>query len=200
VEVATSTHGVLEENGKEALSFDLEPAKGMGSTAEKAFLQSLENLKLKKDLPAIVEKLRGATASPRPKVAVFPFKNAGFGADWYELSQTLTGMVITALINAKKFEVVERELLEKIMEEKKLGMSGLTDLGEDIQIAQLAGAQYLVVGSVSGQAGKIEADARLVSVDKGSALKAASGAAGSRMQLRELANLLVEELKKAKAQ
>jgi len=199
IEVATSAICALKQNDKEVLNFALDPAKGMGSTPEAALTKSIENLKLKKNLPVLVEKLRGGgTAAAKPKVAVFEFKNSSGLSDWYELAQSMTSMVITGLINSKKFEVVERDMLEKIMEEKKLGMSGATDLKEDVQIAQLAGATYLVLGSVSQQGSQIEADARLISVASASSIAAASGTAQSRADLRATADLIVEQLKKAK--
>jgi TolB-like protein len=200
ITVMTSATCVLKQNDREVLSFSLESAKGMGSTAEAGFIQSLENLKLKKNIPAIIEKLRGASSAPKAKIAVFPLKNNSGVSDWYELAQSLTGMIITGLINSNKFDVVEREMLEKIMEEKKFGMTGATDLKEDIQAAQLAGAAYLVVGGVGQQAGKVEADVRLVSVATGSAVTAANGTAAGRQDLRMVSDQIVEKLKKAKLQ
>lgn len=65
---------------------------------------------------------------------------------------TLTEMLQAALADTKAFQVVERGMLSKILEEQKLSMSGLTE-GDASRVGALAGAQKIITGSIS-QMGK----------------------------------------------
>ncbi len=47
------------------------------------------------------------------------------------------------------FEVVEREALQKIIEEQKLSQSGLLNEQESVKVGNISGADTLVVGSIS---------------------------------------------------
>ncbi len=61
---------------------------------------------------------------------------------------TLTEMLQAALADKKAFQVVERSMLSKILEEQKLSMSGLTE-SQASKVGALAGAQKIVTGSIS---------------------------------------------------
>lgn len=79
------------------------------------------------------------------RIAVLPFKDApnkeGSGT-------TVADTLASEMIKISNWTIVERTQMEKIMKEKKLGMSGVTDA--DIgQLGSVANADYLIVGSVS---------------------------------------------------
>ncbi|OGD72338.1 MAG: hypothetical protein A2Y64_00515 [Candidatus Coatesbacteria bacterium RBG_13_66_14] len=57
--------------------------------------------------------------------------------------------LLDALINTKRFEIVERERLNTLMEEQGLALSGCTTTECFVQVGQLAGASKVVVGKVS---------------------------------------------------
>ena len=61
---------------------------------------------------------------------------------------TLTEMLQAEFANQKAFKVVERSMLNKVLEEHKLSMSGLTER-EASKVGALAGAQKIITGSVS---------------------------------------------------
>ena len=61
---------------------------------------------------------------------------------------TLTEMLQAALADKKAFQVVERSMLSKILEEQKLSMSGLTE-SQASKVGALAGAQKIITGSIS---------------------------------------------------
>lgn len=89
-------------------------------------------------------------------VAVLPY--AQRAAVSKELSLEDAGMVsefvIEALLDAGRFNVIERSELLAITEEHKLNMSGLVDPSTAVEVGRLAGVKYLIAGSVTGLSSK----------------------------------------------
>ena len=186
---------LLDDDGKEVASIT-GTAKGMGGSVVKSAAQGIDNVKIDKDIKIILEKLCNAKAAgPKLKIAVFEFKNRGYYAYWYDMAIDLSDMIITKLINSGKFDVVERSQLERIMEEKALAQSGVVEEKEAVAVAQLAGADIILIGSANALSGKIEADARIVDIKTGIAKCAMSSSSYSITDLRALADDLVGQIK-----
>jgi TolB-like protein len=186
---------LVDDNGKELGSIQ-GTGKGMGGSFIKSASQGIDNVRIDKDLKSLLEKMGSAQpAGPKPKIAVFEFKNRGYYAYWYDLSVNLSDMLITKLINSGKYDVVERSQLDKIMEEKSLAQSGVVEENEAMQAAQLAGAELVLVGSVNIAGEKIEADARIIDIKTGIAKCAMSSSAFSLSDMRALADDLAGKIK-----
>jgi len=81
------------------------------------------------------------------------FKTKGMGgivAEWFT----------TTLVQDGRFEVVERALLQKIVAEQKLGMTGLIDKSSSSQLGKLLGVKTIITGSVLQIQDTIEVNAR----------------------------------------
>ncbi len=82
------------------------------------------------------------------KVIVLDFKNnsqieSGF------LGAAITSTMINALTKSGRFTVIEREVLEDIIEEQNLGLAGITDPRTAAEIGKVFGVEYIITGSVS---------------------------------------------------
>ncbi len=85
-------------------------------------------------------------AEERIKIAVLDIENnTAKDIDSKLLAETLQMEVVSK----KYFTVVERKMLNKIMEEKKLSLSGLTKEEKAAQIGLLAGADSIWIGSIA---------------------------------------------------
>ena len=88
-----------------------------------------------------------------PTVAVVPFSNQTVIKNDLDdrmdisLARDATDM---DLVNTGMFNVIERERLDALIDEMSLGMSGIIDANSAAQIGKLLGAQYIVIGSVTG--------------------------------------------------
>lgn len=80
------------------------------------------------------------------RVAVLPFKDApgrpGTGA-------LATESFTTQIMAVDAYEVVERSALNQILKEQKLGMSGVVDASNAVDIGKLLGADAVVLGAVT---------------------------------------------------
>jgi curli biogenesis system outer membrane secretion channel CsgG len=81
--------------------------------------------------------------------AVLEFQNAtDYGGD--QLSRVASDMLITAMKRSGRFLLVERERLDRVLEERALGQTGTLDPNTRAKVGQVLGAQYIILGTVTG--------------------------------------------------
>jgi curli biogenesis system outer membrane secretion channel CsgG len=86
-------------------------------------------------------------SSLKKRVAVVDFEDrAHYG---YDIGKGVADMLVTALVESKKFMVIERSELEQVLNEQGLGQSGLVTPQSAAKVGQLLGAEMLVTGSVT---------------------------------------------------
>jgi len=68
---------------------------------------------------------------------------------WRNVGTGIADMMVTALAETKKYTLIERDKLEKVLEEQKLGASGAVTAQTAAKIGRLLGAQYIITGSVT---------------------------------------------------
>jgi len=68
---------------------------------------------------------------------------------WHNIGTGVAEMMVTSLSDTKKYTLIEREKLEAVMEEQKLGASGAITAQTAAKIGRLLGAQYIITGAVT---------------------------------------------------
>jgi TolB-like protein len=126
-------------------------------------------------LPVMAQQRAGDT---RPGIAVFPFVNGGsYGQDkenFDALEVGIAGMLISELSANPAARVVERETLQRLLDEQNLGASGRADPQTAARIGKLVGARYVVMGNFIDFYGDFRLDLRLVSVETSEIVKSES--------------------------
>src|SRR5437762_2698557 len=111
----------------------------------------------------------------RPAIAVFPFDNGGsYGQDkdnFDALQKGIAGLMISDLAAGAAVRVVERDELQKLLDEQNLGAAGRVDPQTAAKIGKLVGARYVVLGTFIDFYGDFRLDARLVNVETSEILK-----------------------------
>lgn len=89
-------------------------------------------------------------AEDAPRVAVLRFTNNS-NASWWRSGTggELSDMLTNELAGTKKFKVLERREVDKVVSELKFGESGLVDPSTKSQLGRIKGAQYLITATVS---------------------------------------------------
>ena len=117
----------------------------------------------------------------RPGIAVMPFDNGGsYGQgkeDFDALQKGIAGMLISELAQNPAARVVEREEIQKLVEEQNLGASGRVDAQSAAKVGKLVGARYVVLGTFIDFYGDFRVDARLVNVETSEIVKVESNRA-----------------------
>src|SRR5712691_8600664 len=108
-------------------------------------------------------------ADTRPGLAVFPIWNSGsYGQDkenFDALQKGMAAMIISELAANPGARVVEREELQRLLEEQNLGASGRVDDASAAKIGKLVGARYVVTGTFIDFYGDFRVDLHLVNVE-----------------------------------
>ncbi len=88
-------------------------------------------------------------SSSRPTLAVMDFEiKAGYSAR-RQLGDGLSDMLVNALVESQCFRVVERSRMKDLLREQGLGLGGTINPSTAASVGKLAGAQLLVMGSVT---------------------------------------------------
>jgi TolB-like protein len=114
----------------------------------------------------------------RPGIAVFPFDNGGsYGQgkeDFAALQRGMAGMMVSELTQNPAARVVERQEIQRLVDEQNLGAQGRIDPQTASKIAKLVGARYYVFGTFVDFYGDFRVDVRLVNTETGEVVKTES--------------------------
>jgi curli biogenesis system outer membrane secretion channel CsgG len=83
----------------------------------------------------------------KKRIAVIEFEDkAGYG---HNVGRGVADMLVTSLVESKKFLVIERAELDEILKEQGLGMSGAVTPQSAAKVGQLLGIEMMLTGSVT---------------------------------------------------
>lgn len=115
----------------------------------------------------------------RERIAVLPLSGV---ADDHGVKLAVENFLIDLFVAMRKFDIVERAQLEKILAEQQLSLAGAVSDSSAVTVGKLVGATYLVIGTISEAAiveaqdlngnkvykGKVTANIRVVSSETAS--------------------------------
>lgn len=129
-------------------------------------------------------------ADTRPGIAVLPFNNGGsYGQgkeDFDALERGIAGMMISELSANPAARVVERQEIQRLLDEQNLGAQNRVDPATAAKIGKLVGARYTVMGTFVDFYGDFRVDVRLVNTETGEIIKTES----ERMQRDHLFDII----------
>lgn len=98
----------------------------------------------------------------RLAIGVLPFSRYGQAGN---ISESITDKMITQLVNLKRFRVIERSAIDKVLKEQAFGMTDMVDLQTAAKVGKLAGADAIVIGSINIEPGFAKVSARVVDTE-----------------------------------
>jgi len=116
--------------------------------------------------------ITGMSEGNKRKIAVIEFSN--LDGRITELGKHLSEELITRLFTSKKFQVVERQLLNKIMQEYKLNVTGIIDATTAKKLGSILGVDAICSGTITDLVNSIKVNGRLVSTETGQIFSVAS--------------------------
>lgn len=139
----------------------------------------------------------GAQEANVPTVAVFTMNTTSLmpGEDAGAIGENLTAMITTELANRPEVRVVDRQRLRELIESRQLALSGRMDEADAMRLAQLLGAQYIVVGELTLDSKQARIDLRLTDVATG-ATERGTRRRGDRDDFLSLAEAVADEFTK----
>ena len=177
------------------------------SSRAQEFLTKLGNAPITRRPPPIVEdKKEGKIISEKPEdpiikpptevklvgermgLAVLPFQTTGLGVEMGDIN--VVEQLMTTFYKLNRFKLFERTQLESILEEQKLGMSGIVDASTAAQIGKGIGVDAMVLGSVTRSGRNLAIDARLIDTET-AAIITAQDEMSNRTSIQELKEMII---------
>jgi TolB-like protein len=108
-------------------------------------------------------------ADARPTVAIMYFGNGALGKSHEELeplSKGIADMLITEMAANTSIRVIERDQLQKLVEEQNLSASDRVDKSTAVKIGKILGVHHMIFGGfVTDLKGNMRLDSRAVNVE-----------------------------------
>jgi len=122
----------------------------------------------------------------KTKIAIIDFRVHGqeFAKD--DMGQIIAEWLTTAFVQEGRFEVIERQMLRKVLSEQKLVMSGFVDESSATEIGKLLGVNVIITGSVMKIQDSIAVNSRIIEVESASIIAAEFINSPSTVELRRL--------------
>ena len=95
-----------------------------------------------------------------------------YGDEFNDFTRNVQDILYTNLIQ-RGMKVIEREKMEQILEELGKSFSGMLDSSTAAEIGKMLGVEAIVVGTVADMGNSVDLRARLLDVEKGTAITAA---------------------------
>jgi len=108
----------------------------------------------------------------KSKIAVIEFSN--LQGNVTKFGRYIAEELITRLYLTNQFEVIERQLLNKVLSEHQLNLSGLIDINSAQELGRLLGVDAIASGSVTDLGNSVKVNARLISTQTGKIFSVAS--------------------------
>ena len=127
------------------------------------------------------------------KVAVLDFQQQG-SFETAGVGRIAAEWLTTSLVETGRFEIIERRLLQQIVDEQKMGVSGLLDPSSASRIGRLLGVKTVVTGTIQHYENTFELNVRLINVETGAIVTADRIKAGSASGLRNMVSRITTRI------
>jgi eukaryotic-like serine/threonine-protein kinase len=121
--------------------------------------------------PATASAQGQVPASDLPVIAALDFSNLQNKPEFESFRTGIAEAFTGSFVNSKRFRIVERNQLDKVIKELELNRTASVDSSTAQKLGRLIGAQYLVLGSFQVFEGEILINARLLRVETGEILQ-----------------------------
>lgn len=112
---------------------------------------------------SITEQISQGITSSKESIAIPPFLT--FDNKTTALGKMFSEKLISKFAESKKIMPVERDFIFKLIDEMKLGMTGLIEEKTIQQVGKFSGASFVLVGTIQKFGRDIQVNSRLVKTD-----------------------------------
>ncbi len=191
-------YGVIHNTGDEGGEFVFySPNAKEESSNEIIELTASINTDVKRAITDIINSENKLIDKPKI-VAIIAFDNtSGKESEYGDLGGPLRDMLTTDLKSVQNLTMVDRQALEKLLNEQNLNNSKSFDQSTATKIGKLLGAEVIITGTYFEFFGSLRVDAKFINVETGE-IAFSVGVDGAREKFfdlkKTLANMIVEKL------
>jgi TolB-like protein len=159
------------------VNFSAQPKVVVTDASKKANKPATQNTADNGDLDSNLKDLSrqisdGLTENQKKTIAVIEFVD--LKGNVTDFGRYLSEELITRLYQTKKFKVIERQMLNKVITEQKLSLTGIIDPTSAQKLGKLLGVDAIASGSVSDLGKTLKVNARLISTETAEVFSVAS--------------------------
>ena len=122
----------------------------------------------------------------KSKIAVIDFRVHGEESNVKDMGKIIAEWLTIAFVQEGRFEVIERQMLKKVMSEQQLVMTGVVDESSATELGKLLGVKVIITGSVMKLQDMITVSARIIEVESASIIAAENVSSASTFELQKL--------------
>ena len=108
----------------------------------------------------------------KSKIAVMDFVD--MQGQVTNLGRYMSEELTTRLYLTGQFEVIERQLLDKIVQEQQISMTGMVDESSAVELGKILGVDAIASGTIGDLGKSVKVNARLISAESGKLFSVAS--------------------------
>jgi TolB-like protein len=143
------------------------------SRDQERYVQSVPDNEMDKQIDNLTQQIVASlTTQKTSKIAVIEFPDVEGQTTVF--GKYLAEELITRLFRTGRFQVIERQLLNKIMEEQKLSAMGLFDPKTVKEFGRILGVDAITTGTITDLDMAVKINARLIATETGSVFAVAS--------------------------
>lgn len=120
------------------------------------------------------------------KIAVTEFSS--IAGNTTNLGRFVSEELITRLYRTGKFEIIERHLLKKVLDEQGLNLSGIIDQNSAVEIGKILGVDAIATGTLTDLGNDIKINARIINIETGKIFSVASRTITKTDSIKKLMN------------
>jgi len=191
-------YGVIHNTGDEGGEFVFYSSNAKEeSSNEITELSASINTDVKRAITEVINSENKLIDKPKT-VAIIAFDNtSGKESEYGDLGGPLRDMLTTDLKSVQNLTMVDRQALEKLLNEQNLNNSKNFDQSTATKIGKLLGAEVIITGTYFEFFGSLRVDAKLINVETGE-IAFSVGVDGAREKFfdlkKTLANMIVDKL------
>ena len=192
-------YGVIHNTGDEGGEFVFyNPNSNSIKSNENLELTNYLTSETKRSMNDVILEENKILEKPK-RVAIISFDNSsGKESEYGDLGGPLSEMLTTDLSSVKNLKIVDRQALEKLLNEQNLNNSKSFDQATATKLGKLLGVEIIITGTYFEFFGTLRVDAKFINVETGE-IEFSVGVDGAREKLidlkKTLANLIIEKLK-----
>ncbi len=107
--------------------------------------------------------IKSLSEEKKSKIAIMEFPD--LHGNTSELGKFIPEELTTRLFMTRRFAVVERSLLNKVLEEQNLGMTGLVDISSAARVGKMLGVDAIVTGTITDMGHALRINARVIATE-----------------------------------
>ena len=136
-------------------------------------LTGKKEVSLESQMNELVNQIVSSLAqNDKSKIAVMDFVN--MNGQTTKLGRYMSEELTTRLYRTGQFEVIERNLLDKVVEEQKISLSGMIDESTAAELGKVLGVDAIASGTITDLGTSVKVNARLISAETGKLFSVAS--------------------------